>query len=175
MHAAKLYAEGRAAWTSRVGRGVDDSKRVQDRGCRACQRAGMATLHKEIIIAAPADLVWDAVRDAGALHTRLVPGFVTDTQLDGDVRIVTFGNATTVREPILSIDDARRRMAWGAVGGKTTHYNAVLEVIAEGDGARVVWTTDLLPHEAAPAIAGMQDMALATMRKTLETAARARG
>jgi hypothetical protein len=26
--------------------------------------------------------VWSAVRDIGALHTRLVPGFVTDTKAE---------------------------------------------------------------------------------------------
>jgi hypothetical protein len=49
----------------------------------------MATLHKEILIEARPEQVWDAVRDIGALHTRLVPGFVIDTQLEGDARIVT--------------------------------------------------------------------------------------
>jgi carbon monoxide dehydrogenase subunit G len=130
----------------------------------------MATLHKEISIAASVDAVWDAIRDVGALHTRLVPGFVVDTRLEGDERVVTFGNGMVVREPILSVDDARRRLAWSAVGGgaRTTHYNAVMEVHADGAGARVTWTSDLLPHEAAGAIAGMQEMALATMKKTLE-------
>ena len=36
----------------------------------------MASIHKDISIdASPAD-VWDAVRDFGAVHTRLAPGFV---------------------------------------------------------------------------------------------------
>ena len=40
----------------------------------------MASIHKDIPIDAPPDDVWDAVRDFGALHTRLVPGFVTRHQ-----------------------------------------------------------------------------------------------
>jgi hypothetical protein len=128
----------------------------------------MATLHKEVTIHAPFDDVWDAVRDVGALHTRLVPGFVVDTRLDGDARIVTFGNGLVAREVILSLDDERHRLAWNAEGARTTHYNAVLEVFRHPEGARVVWTTDLLPHDMAPAIAGMQDQALAIMKKTLE-------
>jgi hypothetical protein len=128
----------------------------------------MATLHKEVMIAAPLDVVWDAIRDVGALHTRLVPGFVVDTRLDGDARIVTFGNGLVAREVILSLDDARHRLAWNAEGGRTTHYNAVLEAFSAPGGTHVVWTTDLLPHAMADAIAGMQDHALATMKKTLE-------
>ena len=60
----------------------------------------MATLHKNIFIAARPEQVWDAVRDIGALHTRLVPGFVLDTRVEGDTRVVTFANGRVVREPI---------------------------------------------------------------------------
>ena len=49
----------------------------------------MATIVKEFSLGAGADAVWDALRDFGALHTRLVPGFVMNTTLDGDVRTVT--------------------------------------------------------------------------------------
>lgn len=131
----------------------------------------MATLHREILIRARVETVWAAARDLGALHTRLVPGFVVDTRMDGpDARIVTFANGLVVREPIISVDDERRRLAWTAVGGQTTHYNAVLTMVAEGEHTRVRWTSDLLPHEMAPAIAAMQDQGLAAMRRALEAA-----
>src|SRR3954464_10268117 len=124
----------------------------------------MATLRKEIHIEARPEAIWDAARDVGALHTRLVPGFVVDARLEGDARIVTFGNGMVVRELIISVDDQRRRLAWTAVGGRTTHYNAVLEVLADGSGTRVVWTTDLLPDDVAAAIAAMQENGLAAMK-----------
>ncbi len=41
----------------------------------------MATIRSELKTCAPASDVWSAIRDIGALHTRLVPGFVTDTKL----------------------------------------------------------------------------------------------
>lgn len=128
----------------------------------------MATLHASVSIAAEPNEIWDAARDVGALHTRLVPGFVVDTRLDGDARVVTFGNGVSVREPIVSIDDERRRLAWSSVGGKTTHYNAVLQVEAEGSGSLVTWTIDLLPDELAPMIEGMQKQGLAVMKQTFE-------
>jgi hypothetical protein len=131
----------------------------------------MATLHNSVSISASARDVWDAARDIGALHTRLVPGFVVKTELDGDARIVTFGNGLVAREPIISVDDERMRLAWTAQGGRTTHYNAVLEVRADGDGARVEWTIDLLPHEMAEPIQAMQEQALRIMKQTLEAAA----
>lgn len=128
----------------------------------------MATLHKEISIEARPEDVWAAVRDIGALHTRLVPGFVVDTRLEPDARVVTFGNGMVVREPIISLDDERRRLAWSSSGGTTSHYNAVLQVSAEGPRTRVTWTIDLLPHDKAPAVEGMQNQGLAVMKETLE-------
>jgi hypothetical protein len=128
----------------------------------------MATLHKEIHIDARPEAIWDAARDVGALHTRLVPAFVVDTQLEGNARTVTFGNGMVVRELIISVDDQRRRLAWTALGGRTTHYNAVLDVLADGSATRVVWTTDLLPDEMAEPVAAMQDHGLAAMKATFE-------
>ena len=128
----------------------------------------MATLHKEIHIEARPDVIWDAARDVGALHTRLVPGFVVDTRFEGNARMVTFGNGMVLRELIISVDDQRRRLAWTAIGGRTTHYNAVLEVLAERSGTRVVWTIDLLPDEMAEPVAAMQENGLAAMKETLE-------
>jgi hypothetical protein len=128
----------------------------------------MATLRKEIHIEARPETVWDAARDVGALHTRLVPGFVVDTQLEANVRAVTFANGMVAREPIISVDDQRRRLAWTAIGGRTTHYNAVLELFADGSGTRVVWTIDLLPDEMADPIAAMQETGLAAMKRNFE-------
>src|SRR3954454_13173923 len=128
----------------------------------------MATLHNEIHIEARPEAIWDAARDVGALHTRLVPGFVVDTRLEDNARIVTFGNGMVVRELIVSVDDERRRLAWTAVGGRTTHYNAILEVLADRSGTRVVWTIDLLPDEMAAPIAAMQQDGLAVMKATFE-------
>jgi carbon monoxide dehydrogenase subunit G len=129
----------------------------------------MATLHNSVVINAPPDAIWDAARDVGALHTRLVPGFVVKTELDGDARIVTFGNGMVARETIISVDDERKRLAWNAEGGRTTHYNAALQVFAQGSASRVEWTTDLLPNEMAGPIQGMQEQALAIMKRTFES------
>ena len=56
----------------------------------------MASIRKEIAVEAPAGRVWDAIRDVGAVHTRLVRGMVLNTRLDGDSRLVTFANGETV-------------------------------------------------------------------------------
>jgi hypothetical protein len=131
----------------------------------------MASLRKEIVTKARADSVWSAIRDVGALHARLVPGFVTDTKLEGDVRIVTFGNGMFIREPIVTIDEQARRLVWSAEGGMTKHYNASLQVFSTDDGStRVVWIADFLPDTASSRIAAAMDAGLTVMKKTLELA-----
>ena len=134
----------------------------------------MASIRKEVLVDVPPEEVWAAVRDIGAVHTRLAVGFVTDCRLDGDARVVTFANGMVARELIVDVDDASRRVAWAAVGGRLTHHNASAQVIAtEGGTSRVVWIADLLPNEMAPAIAGMIEQGLGAMKKTLEASARA--
>jgi carbon monoxide dehydrogenase subunit G len=133
----------------------------------------MATIHREVHIQADPEKVWSALRDVGALHTRLCPGFVIDTKMDGDAaRIVTFGNGRTAREEIVSVDDARRRVAWAIVGGPLVHYNGAAQVIPlpEG-GCRFTWTSDLLPNEAAPAVQAMIEDGIATIKRTQEAGA----
>ena len=132
----------------------------------------MASIRREVFIDSPADRVWDAVRDVGALHTRLVAGFVTDCRIDGDARVVTFANGMVARELIVDVNDTDRRLVWATVGGRLTHHNASVQVFAEAAGAsRVVWIADLLPNELAPAITAMIEQGLVAMKKTLERSA----
>jgi hypothetical protein len=129
----------------------------------------MASIHKDIPIAAPTGEVWDAVRDFGALHTRLVPGFVLDTRLDGDARIVSFANGTVARELLVDCDDARRRLVYAVVSERVKQHSASVQVIADGEArCRIVWIVDVLPHEIAPYIDGQMDVAAAAMQKAFE-------
>ena len=132
----------------------------------------MASIHKEMYVDAAPDDVWAAFRDVGAIHTRLARGFVTDTKLEGDTRIVTFANGLVARERIIDIDDARRRLAYSVVEGRPTHHHATFQVFPEGGGSRIVWIADLLPNELKPAIEGMMDHGMTAMKSTLESAAR---
>lgn len=131
----------------------------------------MASIRREIEVAVSAEAAWNAVRDVGALNTRLVQGFVTDCRLDGDARIVTFANGVVARELIVDLDDAQRRLVWAAVGGRMSHHNASVQVFAEGpQRCRLVWIADLLPHELKPAIAAMVEQGSLAIRRTLEAA-----
>lgn len=134
----------------------------------------MASIRREVSIAVSPDTLWDALKDVGALHTRLVKGFVTDCRLEGNARIVTFANGMVARELIVTVDDRERRVVWSAVGGRLTHHNASAQVFAEGSAmSRLVWIADLLPDELAPVIAGMIDEGTKAMKRTMEGTAAA--
>jgi carbon monoxide dehydrogenase subunit G len=128
----------------------------------------MASIHKDIPIdAQPAD-VWAAVRDFGAVHQRLAPGFVIDARLDGDARIVTFANGNVAREQLVDCDEARRRLVYAIANERVSHYSASVQVIADGEaGTRLIWIVDVLPHEIAPYIDAQMDQAALAMQKAL--------
>jgi hypothetical protein len=129
----------------------------------------MASIRKEISTRASVDAVWDAIVDIGALHTRLVPGFVVDTRLEPGARIVTFANGIVVREIIVTIDREAKRLVWSAISERLTHHNGSVQVFAGESGqTRVVWVADLLPDEAAGLIGQMMEQGVGVMKTTLD-------
>ena len=132
----------------------------------------MASIHKEVLIDAPADHVWDALRDVGAIHTRLATGFVVGTQLEGDTRLVTFANGLVARERIVDVDDRTRRVAYSIVEGLPTYHHSSIQAFPDGAArTRVVWIADLLPEELAGPVGGMMEQGCAAMKRTLEGSA----
>jgi hypothetical protein len=128
----------------------------------------MATVRKEILTKAQPAQVWDAIRDVGALHTRLVPGFVTDTRLEPGARIVTFGNGAVLREPIVTLDEAAKRLVWSSEGGQATHYNSSVQVFTEEGGTRITWISDFLPDSLAKDMDSAMEAGATVMKKTLD-------
>src|ERR1700722_12596624 len=128
----------------------------------------MASIHKDIPIDASPDHVWAAVRDFGAVHKRLVPGFVRDARLEGDARIVTFANGMVARELLVDCDDARRRLVYAVISERVTQHSASVQVLADGNTrSRIVWIIDVLPSEIAPYIDGQMEQAALAMQKAL--------
>lgn len=133
----------------------------------------MASVKWERTIEASPEDVWAALRDWGALHERLVPGFVVDTRLedDGD-RVVTFFNGAVARERLIDLNEEDRRLVWSIVDGPYTHHNGAAQVLANEDGStRFVWTADLLPDELAPVTGQLMERGIDTVKQTLEAGA----
>lgn len=126
----------------------------------------MASIHKDVALDAPTADVWAAVRDFGALHTRLVPGFVLDTKCDGDVRIVSFANGTVAREVLVDCDDARQRLVYAVTSERVAQHSASVQVITDGEErCRVVWIVDVLPHAIAGYMSTQMDEAAKAMQR----------
>ena len=129
----------------------------------------MTSIREEVTVDAPADVVWEVVRDVGQAHRRLFPGSLTDGRLEGDVRVVTFADGTVLRERIVAIDDQHRRFVYASVGGQATHHNASIEVVPEdGRRSRLIWITDVLPDELRDRIAGLMQKGSLVAKATLE-------
>jgi hypothetical protein len=138
----------------------------------------MASIHKDIIIDANPDDVWDAVRDFGAVHTRLAPGFAIDARLDGDARIVTFANGNVACEQLVDCDEARRRLVYAIANERVSHYSASVQVVADGDAiadgearTRLIWIVDVLPNAIAPYIDAQMDLGALAVQKSLNRSA----
>jgi len=132
----------------------------------------MASIRKEIRINASMERVWEALRDVSALHTKLAPGFVKDAHMEGNTRVITFGNGMTAREEIVSVDPAQHRVAWAIVGQQFHHYNGAAWVELDPiGGSRFIWTTDLLPNELAGQVDQMMTAGIAVVKQTMEASA----
>lgn len=134
----------------------------------------MASISKEITIGANADEVWKVIGDFQEGPTRMAPGYVVDTRVDGDYRIVTFADGVVARERLVSVDHAARRIVYAVVGGTLSpaHDNASMQVIADDEhGCRLIWTHDVLPDDLARPIETAMARGMEAIRQTLAPAA----
>jgi carbon monoxide dehydrogenase subunit G len=132
----------------------------------------MASIRKDISIEASPEQVWGAVRDVSAVHRCLAPGFVVDTRLDGDARIVTFANGAVARELLVDLDDKARRLAYSVVDSplQMTHHHATMQVLPESaNQSRLVWIADVWPNEAADRVGPMMEQGSLIMKRTLDS------
>jgi hypothetical protein len=131
----------------------------------------VGSIHKELVVNVGAERAWAAIRDIGAVHTRLASGFVVNTVVEGATRLVTFANGVTVRELIVNLDDNARRIAYAVTEWQTTHHNASFQVFPVDDTrCRVVWITDFLPDDLSGLIGQMIEQGSVAIATTLANA-----
>jgi hypothetical protein len=133
--------------------------------------AAVVSVRVETIVARPPDAVWAAVADVGNVHRRLLPGRVADARIEGDERILTLPDGTEIRELIVAIDHGQRRLAYSVQGpGRLVlaHHHAAFQVFAHEDGTRLVWVTDVLPHDREPGVRARVERGIEEMRVVLE-------
>jgi carbon monoxide dehydrogenase subunit G len=129
----------------------------------------MASIRREIALNQTPDRVWDALRDFQAVDRRVAPGFVKRSESDGTARVVTFANGSVAKEELVDCDDTARRLVYAISNERVKHYNAAVQVFAEGTArCRLVWTVDMLPNELANYVGQQMDAAVKVMKPTLE-------
>ncbi len=135
----------------------------------------MATIRVERTIEVSPEDAWEALADWGAPHERLVPGFVVETKLDGEDRVVTFFNGAVARERLIECSEEERRLVWSIVDGPYTHHNGAAQILANEDGTTsFVWIADLLPNEMAAVTGELMERGIDTVKQLLESGAGAR-
>ena len=135
----------------------------------------IASIMRKVALQADAEAIWSAVKDVGAVATKLAPGVVTQSSFENGMRHVTFANGLMIEELIVSVDDSARRVVY-AVQGRAKHHQASMQVISDGPGkCHFAWITDVLPDEAATRFADMMDQALPVIKRTLESNAHPTG
>jgi carbon monoxide dehydrogenase subunit G len=132
----------------------------------------MASIHRETLLSASADEVWASLREVGNVH-RLFPGVLVDARLEGDVRVVTFVSGRVVRERVVAVDEARRRVAYAVLQDGLVHHSASMQVLAEDErSSRFVWISDLLPDDLAASFSLVIDDGVAALKRALEPPSR---
>jgi len=126
----------------------------------------MATIIREFVVNASVDQVWTGVADVGAVN-RLID-FVGEVTLDGERRICRLGDAGTLEELIVTIDDERRRLAYSIKESPFgfTHHHASMQVDEHpAGGSRFVWITDVAPDSLAGAAVAPVDAAVESIKR----------
>ena len=132
----------------------------------------MASITEEVTVQVGADRAWAALRDVGRTHLLFAP-VLTASSIDGDVRTVSFANGMVLRERLLDVDDARRRVAYAALNGPGMEYHhASMQIVEDGNGrCRFIWITDAHPASIIPAIAPLVAQGSQALKRNLESGA----
>lgn len=131
----------------------------------------MASIHLTIPIATPVADVWSAVADVGAVHERLARGFVVDTRLEGDTRVVRFDNGFVARELLVDVDGNARRIAYAVVESPLgmRHHHASMQVVADrGERSRLIWIADVAPDDVGAAVDQFMQLGAVAIQRTLD-------
>jgi carbon monoxide dehydrogenase subunit G len=117
----------------------------------------MATIRHHAHIARSPEEVWKVVADPGAIAAWF-PGIGSVT-VEGNVRRCSLGPKVELLEEVVTVDDDLRRFQYRIVGGPlpVSFHLATVDVLPDGDGSLVIYSTDVTPDDAKdlidPAIA----------------------
>ncbi|WP_322015675.1 SRPBCC family protein [Paraburkholderia sp. J12] len=123
----------------------------------------MTSVVRELTLNLDAARAWDALRDPGNVGN-VFAGVLVDAVIDGDLRTVTFANASVVQERVIAIDESRMRIAYTVCGDRFEHHHASIQVFPDTAGrCRVVWISDFLPDARREVVEPLMDAGCAAL------------
>ena len=126
----------------------------------------MATLIRDIRIAAPPGAVWALVGDPGRL-AEWWP--IESCRMEGSTRWVGLATGLVFEEEILLVDSERRRLQYSIVNNPLIRdHLATVDVLTDGDGSTVLYETTCLPDVLALVNSGASGAALREAKRILE-------
>lgn len=127
----------------------------------------MASLYRDIPLETDAARAWATLRDSRNV-ARVFAGVLTDAQVEGDLRTVTFANGNVVQERIVAVDDAHMRIAYTVCGPNFDQHAASMQIVADAGGrCRLVWISDFLPDERRAMVEPLMDAGCAAAARNL--------
>ncbi len=127
----------------------------------------MTTIHRTIDIDAAPDAVWAKVSDTARISDLI--GFVTSSEQTDDTRLCNLDGGGTLTEKIVSVEPNLKRVLYTITDSplNLAFHVASMQVEENSGGSRLVWTTDLLPAEAADHLAPLLDAACTDLKTNL--------
>lgn len=127
----------------------------------------MASVRHHVEVAADPEAVWARIRDAGNLADWW-PAIERSWMEDGD-RHCTLASGITLVEEIVTSDDRLRRFQYRITAGVPVESHlATIDVLGHGEGAIVVYATDVDPPAIAMVLDGAMAEALAELKRQVE-------
>jgi len=107
----------------------------------------MATLFMTSRLPVSVEQAWRRVAAVGQVHD-ILP-VVTSCSVEGDQRACLLANGAHLKEKIISIDDDLKRLAYSVIDSPfgLEYHAASMQIVADGQGSRINWTTDFKPDQ----------------------------
>jgi len=124
----------------------------------------MATDRRTVHIDAAADAVWALVRDVRAVAVWFPS--IKSCSVTGNQRTCVLQSGSKVVEEIVVMDDRMRRLQYRILRGIAveSHLGTIEVVEDDAAGCTVVYTTEVMPDDLAPALGGSVERALSSLR-----------
>ena len=129
----------------------------------------MATITRQIPLAADADQAWATIADPARVNELLT--FLGPVTVGDGQRTCSLGEQGNLHELLVTNDPARRRIAYSITSSPFgfSHHHASMEIVDTPDGTTFVWTNDWLPDDLHQAVEPIIDAGVASIQHVLGT------